>query len=642
MRPIKRAIHLDFHTMPGIYDFNREWDAAVFAQTLADAKVCYINAFAKCNLGFAYYPTSVGVPYPGMKGDMFGDLLRECHKRNIGVSAYMNVGLDHERGSRFMDQTKLSRDGEVITGDRTSYGFRQMCYKNPDYRAYLLGMVQEIARYDIDGFFADCMFNSPCYCTHCLADRKARGMDLYDPDTAVEHAKLVWLEFSEACKEIIGPDRYLILNNLPYYRGRNLHTHAEVECLPGGGWSYDYFWPHAVYNRTFLKKVVYMTGRFQASWGDFGGFKSKASLENDYYDALCTGTEVMVGDHMHPARNLEPAVYRTIGQMNAWIERLEPWTEHSVPVAEIAALTDTEGWLSTTYYGLARLLCELKQCFEIIHVDADFSRYKLLILPDTLTSTPELAEKLDHYLKEGGRILSTGTAGLAPDKSGFILPQWAFDFEATDNSHTGYYHLNKLDDPKIYDMDYSMYGEQGVLFRARSGESILAESVKAYSERYWDGFHGYFYTPPEKKTGYAAAAISGPVGHIAFDIFKAYFVSASYPHKALVRQCLAQLLPDPFLKTEGIPSTARVTAARNDSDLLIHVKVTHPEVRGKTDAIEEHGYMKAGAVVCVRGAYRHGYTAPDRQPVEIRPEPDGRYTRVILPAVEGYRLIVLN
>ena len=34
MEKMKRAIHLDFHTMPGIYDFEETFDAAEFAQAL--------------------------------------------------------------------------------------------------------------------------------------------------------------------------------------------------------------------------------------------------------------------------------------------------------------------------------------------------------------------------------------------------------------------------------------------------------------------------------------------------------------------------------------------------------------------------------------------------------------------------------
>ena len=50
MKPMKRAISRFSH-YAGIYNFNESWDAKVFADMLK-AKVEYINAFAKCNLGF--------------------------------------------------------------------------------------------------------------------------------------------------------------------------------------------------------------------------------------------------------------------------------------------------------------------------------------------------------------------------------------------------------------------------------------------------------------------------------------------------------------------------------------------------------------------------------------------------------------
>ena len=112
---IKRAVHFDFHTMPGIHDFNRDWDPELYAQRLADAHVTFINMFAQCNLGFAYYPTKVGIPYPGMKGDMFGDLLKACHKRGIRVAAYINVGLNHEHLRLHPEWSQVHKDGRIIT-----------------------------------------------------------------------------------------------------------------------------------------------------------------------------------------------------------------------------------------------------------------------------------------------------------------------------------------------------------------------------------------------------------------------------------------------------------------------------------------------------------------------------------------------
>ena len=85
----KRAIHLDFHTMPGIYDVGRDFNADDFAQTLAKAEVDYITVFARCNLGFAYYPTKIGTIHPGLKQkDLLGPMVSACHKRGIRVAAF--------------------------------------------------------------------------------------------------------------------------------------------------------------------------------------------------------------------------------------------------------------------------------------------------------------------------------------------------------------------------------------------------------------------------------------------------------------------------------------------------------------------------------------------------------------------------
>jgi len=63
--------------MPKIPDLGSEFNAKEFAKTLKDANVDYINAFAKCNLGFAYYPTKIGIVYPSLKCDMLGEMVRE-------------------------------------------------------------------------------------------------------------------------------------------------------------------------------------------------------------------------------------------------------------------------------------------------------------------------------------------------------------------------------------------------------------------------------------------------------------------------------------------------------------------------------------------------------------------------------------
>jgi hypothetical protein len=646
---MKRAVHIDFHTMPGIHDFNRDWDAAVFAQRLKDAHVDYINAFARCNIGFAYYPTQVGIPYPGMKDDMFGDLLRECHRREIGVSAYINVGLDHEQSSRHMGWLRLDREGRVIRGDRTGNFFRTLCYNNPEYRAYHFGMLREICAYDLDGLFFDCMVTEPCFCYHCRTKMLAAGLD---PDDAAVNARFQeqsMVDFSEESRDLIGPDKYLYLNGMHYGRVKHLDTHIEIECLPSS-WGYDFFWPAVSYARNLQDKVLYMTGRFQKSWADFGGFKTKASLEYDYHDALCAGIDVSVGDHMHPAGNLEPAVYRVIGQLNEQILAYEPYTAKARYVSDIGVLVNAErdfdhgqlnggSFISDSTKGMSRMFGELRQSYDIVDETMALDRFKVLVLPDTLRMNDVIQAKLACYVGQGGKILATGTAGLTAAQDGFALPDTDLVFDGLETRQSSYFHFEASDDPLVYEMDTCMYSQVGTRFH---GGTQLARTVQAYFDRHWDGFHGYFYLPPEKTAPYAAAAVNmtGNLARISFDVFRAYYDTASYPLKALVSQCLAVLLPQPLLKTVGLPSTARATVTSAPDYDLLHIKVTFPEVRGKMDIIEEHVTLPAGAVVLVRGAYRDARLLPDGRNLPICA--DAGYTRVVLPDITGYQMIKLD
>lgn len=108
----------------------------------------------------------------------------------------------------------------------------------------------------------------------------------------------------------------------------------------------------------------------------------------------------------------------------------------------------------------------------------------------------------------------------------------------------------------------------------------------------------------------------------------------------MLGHCLDQLLPEPLVRCEGIPSTARVGVTRKGTSDIVHVKTTYPELRGKYNVIEEHNVVH-GSVVNLRGdAAARVYTAPDRTPLPYDIV-DG-YTRIRLPAVPGYLMVVVE
>lgn len=639
--PIRRAVHIDFHTLPGIYNFNEGFDAKVFAERLRDAGVEYVNAFARCNIGFAYYPTKIGIPYPQMKGDMFGDLLRECHRVGIGVSAYFNGGLDHEHARLHQDWCLVNKDGQIISGDRTANFFRVMCYRT-GYRDHFLTMLEEFLMMypDVDGLFIDCMVSDrPCYCNSCCEEAARLGLDFHCVNDMEQLRLNTTLDFAKAIKNLAG-DRYVRFNGIEDWIARELDTHGEIECLPSA-WTYDCFLPNAAYLRQIFEHNVYMTGRFQRNWADFGGVKAKASLENDVWDAMSNAVGIMVGDHMHPAENADRYVYQMIGEVYDDVKRYEPYTENASYVADIGVLT-AAGQTSqdNAHCGLSRMLSELKYGFDIVNEFMDFSRYSVLILPDAIEISPLLESKLRKHLDAGKGILSSGLSGVNTDRTGFVMPEWAFRFDGVDNSNVAYW--NPCDGiANIPDRPWEQY-EYGknILFYADPDGLCAARYVSSYFQHGWDGKHGLFYTPPEKDTGHAAIAKSGNIWQFCFPVFSAYYTVAPQEMKRMVEYCLRDLMPKPTFLQKGLPSTARLTLTQKGKMRIAHIKTTYPERRGRMDIIEEHNYLPAGAEIQVKGSFRTVSVAPDGKPLEFTEE--NGYTKVALPQIYGYMMVVLE
>lgn len=154
----RRAIHIDFHTLPGIYDIN-EFDAEKFGKTLFDARATFVNIFAQCNMGFCYYPTKIGVVYPGLKRDLLGEMIEVLHRYGIGVAAYFNVGLNHAVLHKHPEWRTVDKEGKTEKPPVNEKGEDNVwitngCFYNKGYKEYLKSLVKEVAdNYDIDGIF---------------------------------------------------------------------------------------------------------------------------------------------------------------------------------------------------------------------------------------------------------------------------------------------------------------------------------------------------------------------------------------------------------------------------------------------------------------------------------------------------------
>ena len=626
MKEMKRAIHIDFHTMPGIEDFGKNYDAEDFAQTLADAHVDYVNVFARCNIGFSYYPTKVGTPYPHLKGDMLGDTIKACHKRNIGVTAYFNAGLNHELFIKHPEYLKVNKDGSIHTywdGKMNLNFFRRACY-NTGYTDYLLAEIKEVLEKDPDGIFCDCFVSLPCYCYTCTKMMKEQGIDINDEDAAKKFAYDSLHNTFKKIRAIVPKDKRLILNSHPYEDSHPYDSHAELECLPTGGWGYDYLTTQAPYYRKLSDKPVYMTGRFALDWGDFGGSKPKTSMEYDVQDALMYGYAPSIGDHMHPRDGLNKQLYKDIGDLYSYVIKMEPFTDGTKPLVEAAILRNKIHYNTTLYpfndsdRGAARMLAELKICFDIVNEDMDLSQYKLLVLPDYIEITDKLVEKLKNFK---GSILSTGNSIAKNEIWNYIS-----DFKKDTNTD-GFYEWNG-----------EVYGQYAPAIKMQSPNSI-SDYVEPYFNKGFDGLHGYFYIPPKEKQGYCAVAMYEKSAHICFNIFEAYMQNGAHFHKALVKDILDKLLPDRLIDGSTLPVYTRATRFDGSHNLL-YIKATFPEAKKTKGYIEDVVAIPAGKKVSVSGNFKKVYTLPDMQ--EVKCETNGNKTEITLPQIDGFIPLLLK
>ena len=647
----KRAVHLDFHTPPGIKDLGCKLNGKEFAKTLKDAGVEYVNVFAKCNMGFCYYPTKVGYIYPGLKKDLLGEMVSACHDEGIKVAAYFNVGLSHEHALRHRDWCVVNKLGQVYQFDKMDHWFRTMCFFSP-YRQAILGMIDEVlANYPVDGVIFDSMNTPPCYGIECIEEMEKRGLNPKNDADMKYMAYLSALSMRDAINETIAARRNDVF---AYYLGLeacNQPTHIELEVLPQGGWGYDYLPARIRYIRTLGKPYSTMTARFHRSWGDLGGIRPEPALMFDCLNSVVNGGKCCIGDHLHPYCKLEPAVYKMIGSVYSKIAKLDPWTDGAKPQTEIAIFAP---WLSRyspdaprcgiAMRGYSRMLVELKQQFDIVNADADISKYSIVIIPDFSSLNDADAAKIKAFMDKGGKVISSAWGGLKPDGSDFALPAYreAMEFSGDETHHYSFIHPSAEIGDDMPDIGTTIY-EKGIAVKTKAGKSLATLGVCDFNLQDWDYKHEYLYISELEQTDDAAIVefANGNACHFTFPLGYAYFQHAACAYRTLLRNEIRRMLAKPMLKLENFPSFGQATVTAQDNRRMLHLLCYVPEKRGAVMELVEEPAIALDVKVQLRldGAVpKRLYYAPcgEEVPFEIV---DG-YICFTVPTVKGYKLIV--
>lgn len=650
-----RQVHLDFHTSPLITDVGADFDAARFVQTLKDGHVNSINIFAKCHHGMAYYPSKVGPVHPGLKTDLLGEMIAACHKADILTPVYITVMWDQYAAEQHADWLAIDEHGTVDGASPLQPGWKRLCPNTP-FLDYVSAQAQEVAsNYNADGFWFDILHYSAygCFCHYCMQERDRLGLDSSKQEDRSKHAQMVILRTVDRLHSTVrgyrphamtffnGQTRIGMRPYLKYY------TQVEIESLPGGNWGYAHFAVMSRYVRNLGLDYLGMDARFHRGWGDFGGLRNQAALDYECFRMLAQAGKCSIGDQLHPRADLVRPVYERIGRTFKSVAEKEPWCAGAKAVTEIAFLSTAPlllpGALATSDVGITNMLAELHAQFDVLDHESEFSRYKVVILPDTHRFDDVLLRKVKSYLAGGGRLILSHQSGLDAAGKRFALESIGLEYVGpSPYAGNGGDYMEVLEGASegIEPMVHFTYAP-GSAVKAAPGTISLARIWKPYFDRTYQHFSSHRQTAYDQPTDQIAAAQKGNIIYVSFPIFNAYANNAYQAHKLLIRNCLRRLLPDPLLKT-GLPSTAEATVTEQEGKRIVHV-LHYPAARRAPDLdIVEEAIPLTSVKIALRmeSKPQRVYLAPQRRSLKF--DFSNGYAEVVVPSIQGHQMLVFE
>ena len=642
----KYALFFDNHTMPSFPDMGKNFDVEAFTDQLKRCGVDYVTFHARDNMGNAYYDTKIGIEQPSLTYDLFGKLAESCHRKGIAIGAYLNGGLSEAEGVLHRDWTRISFDGKEYTDPRSGPFVRKMCFNTP-YHDHLINMVKEIAeKYPVSGFFIDCMSPYPCICPYCIKEMKERGINWRDEEEVIKFSKFSSIrmarDIANALKKI-NPNLLMYFNGLEYEDQEGLATYNDIECLPTGGWGYEFLPGRAHYIRTINSKpTLNMNGRFYR-WADFGGLRPEAAIKSELLYGLANGLRPNIGGHFHPRGDLQIAVFDRIAEIYKELQAMEPWYKNAKNITEIAIVSDGSSNLNNPkMHATVRMLEELKQQFDLVTPASDWSKYKVLVIPDDIIFTDEITRRVKAHISAGKAVISSGSSGLNTAKTQFALPiEWGLKYIGENEFDPAYFTVSKKYNQGLPNMALSLYSS-GINVEPLPGTSVEASLVKPYYNHGWDGIYPFYYAPPDSVTNRPALTIHGKVAHFSHRIFSGYADQAPVELRTVFGNVLRNFLPNPLVKYEKLPSFSRVFVTEQPGRRMVHILSYVPELRGKTQMIEEPIELN-NINISLRTDGKipqRVYLAPEKQSLPFRVV--GEYINVTIPRSSGYSLIVFE
>ena len=643
MHTVKYGLFYDNHTHINNPDVGKDFDAEYFTDQIKRCGVDYLGFHARCNQGMAYYNTKIGTRHPSLTYDLFGKLADACKRKDIALVAYLNGGLSVMESVDHPEWCTLYMPGKEMHGKVTPYCYT-MCYNSP-YRDHLIAMIREIAEnYPVNGFFIDCLQNFPCVCKRCVESMKKQGFDWSKLDDVVEHTRLSVIrlceDISAEVRKII-PDPMLYFNSIPFGTVRDLDTFFDCECLPTGGWGYEFLptMAHCIRNIRPEKQVLNMTGRFYA-WGDFGGLRGANSLDYDMFYGLAHGMRPNLAGHFHPRGDKDEAVFDRLAEVYSHLRIYDDWHIGAKNLADVALLYPEHRLTlhqSKPITSAVRMLDELKVQFDLVfsEYEKEWDQYKLLILPEEITITDRMKERIRKHLAAGKAIIACGK-----NAAEALGDEFGITYEGELDETTFYFTLSGAMTENIEQMIHSLYA-RAVKAKTTDAE-FVAPLVKAYYKQEWNGIFAQYYIPPDKETDIPFLTKKQNRIWCSGDIFSGYYQRGALHLRTLLENCLKTVSGPLLLENINLPGFVRATVQEQPGRINVNLIAYSPERRGETTVVED-------AMAVIDGKFRLNLPGKKVKSVTLAPSGtsveysvNGDSVEITAPVFKGFALISLE
>jgi len=481
---------------------------------------------------------------------------------------------------------------------RPNYSWKRMdASAGTPYHEMIMKQVEEICkRYkDLDGFWFDIYHVEKLnYNQYAMARMKKEGIDISDPKAVERSHALALKAHMKELRELVAryhPKATVFFNSATHLDDKSIfterlfdmNTHAELEDLPTTWGGYDKLPLEAKYHLQQGTPVVAMSGKFHKAWGEFGGFKHPDAIKYEAAAMIANGVSCNFGDQLHPSGEMDLETYRNIGEAYIYVEKIEKYGLGGVPSSKLGMWMTLD---NVADHGVVNMLLELHDDF-IVADEKNLDQLELLVIPSSNCLTEAQAEKINVWVKKGGKLIVFGKGALDKEGKQFVLNVGA-DYLKKSDFQFDYTVVKQDVGNNIVTSPFLNY-EAGLLVKPTSG-TTLAYIREPYFNRTYAKYNGHRETPYKlEDSQYPAVVRNGNVIFFAHNLDQLYYTHGVRMHRELVKNAIDLLYQSPELKVNNLPSCGRVSFLnqKKDKRYVAHLLYGPAILRGEVQVIED-------------------------------------------------------